>query len=259
MNYYKRHIGDYSKKAGRLSMLQHGAYNQLIDACYDREKFPTRAEAVDWVWAITVEEIAAVDFVLNRFFKLVDGVYVQDRIQEELDRYHQNAATNKRIAQEREANRRKKKSTDRKQGVDGSPPNQEPRTTNQEPRTTKKSIPAEPKYSPQDLEFSKQMLETLRFDDPEFKQPNLEQWAKTIRLMRERDNRQLDKMGIVWQWARSNHFWQANILSADSFRRNYDKLTAQIRRQQNPPPLTGRQIVRAKIMDIEDISWGDGL
>ena len=37
MHYYKRNIGDYHKKAGRLSMIEHGAYTLLIDACYDRE------------------------------------------------------------------------------------------------------------------------------------------------------------------------------------------------------------------------------
>ena len=46
MHYYKRNLGDYAKKAGRLSMLQHGSYTLLIDACYDREQFPTLEEAI---------------------------------------------------------------------------------------------------------------------------------------------------------------------------------------------------------------------
>jgi len=29
MHYFKRNIGDYHKKAGRLSMLEHGAYTLL--------------------------------------------------------------------------------------------------------------------------------------------------------------------------------------------------------------------------------------
>lgn len=40
LHYYKRNIGDYEKKAGRPSMLEHGACTLLIDACYDREQFP---------------------------------------------------------------------------------------------------------------------------------------------------------------------------------------------------------------------------
>lgn len=88
MHYYKRNLGDYSKKAGRLSILQHGVYNLLIDACYDREKFPTLEDAIDWTWAGTTEEIEAVKFVLSKFFKLENGVYVQSRIQEEIAEYH---------------------------------------------------------------------------------------------------------------------------------------------------------------------------
>jgi uncharacterized protein YdaU (DUF1376 family) len=133
MHYYKRNLGDYAKKTGRLTMLQHGAYTLLIDACYDREVFPTLEQAIDWTWASTDAEIDAVKFVLSRFFKLSsDGQYVQDRILEELLQYHKNADTNKRIAIERET-KRKEKSTNREQVVDEPPPNQEPLTNNQEP------------------------------------------------------------------------------------------------------------------------------
>jgi uncharacterized protein YdaU (DUF1376 family) len=133
MHYYKRNLGDYAKKAGRLTMLQHGAYTLLTDACYDREKFPTLDQAIDWTWASTEAEIEAVKFVLTRFFELdKDGQYVQNRILEELLHYHKNADTNKRIADEREA-KRKEQRTKREQSVNEAPPNQEPITNNQEP------------------------------------------------------------------------------------------------------------------------------
>lgn len=142
MHYYKRNLGDYAKKAGRLSMLQHGSYTLLIDACYDREQFPTLDEAIEWTWASTTEEIEAVKFVLNRFFKLSqDGQYVQDRILQELLEYHAKADKNKTIAIERETKRkekstnRAKETTKRARDVNEAPPNQEPITINQEPLT----------------------------------------------------------------------------------------------------------------------------
>ena len=135
MHYYKKNIGDYAKKAGRLTMLQHGAYTLLLDSCYDRERFPTLEEAVEWTWASTKEEVEAVEFVLRKFFVLEDGRYTQNRIVEELEKFHANSETNKRIAIEREA-KRKEKSTKRVQVVDEPPPNQEPRTNNQEPEVT---------------------------------------------------------------------------------------------------------------------------
>ena len=70
MHYYKRNLGDYAKKAGRLTMLQHGAYTLLIDSCYDREIFPTLEQALEWTWASTEAEVDAVKFVLSRFFEL---------------------------------------------------------------------------------------------------------------------------------------------------------------------------------------------
>ena len=107
MHYYKRNLGDYAKKAGRLTMLQHGSYTLLIDACYDREKFPTMDEAIEWAWASTPDEVHAVQFVLSKFFTLENGVYVQNRIRQELDEFHAKSAINTRIAIDREAKRAK--------------------------------------------------------------------------------------------------------------------------------------------------------
>lgn len=139
MYYYKKNIGDYYKKTGRLSMLEHGAYTLLIDACYDRERFPTLEEALDWTWARTDAEIEAVKFVLSKFFELNDGIYTQSRISDELMNYHALSEKNSRIAKQREENRRKRKRIEHEACTDGSrfedeaPPNQEPRTNNQEP------------------------------------------------------------------------------------------------------------------------------
>jgi uncharacterized protein YdaU (DUF1376 family) len=134
VHYYKRNLGDYAKKAGRLTMLQHGAYTLLIDSCYDRELFPTLDQALEWTWASTEAEVEAVKFVLSRFFTIdKDGCYVQDRILQELLEYHAKADTNKRIAIERET-KRKEKSTNREQVVDETPPNHKPITINQEPK-----------------------------------------------------------------------------------------------------------------------------
>lgn len=157
MHYYKRNIGDYAKKAGRLSMLQHGSYTLLIDACYDREQFPTLEEALEWTWASTADEIEAVTFVLRKFFTLENGVYVQKRLQEEINEYHNKAETNKRIAIERETNRAEKR-TNRSPDVNAPseagnepPPNHKPITINQEPKEERERAKALP--CPDDVEL----------------------------------------------------------------------------------------------------------
>jgi uncharacterized protein YdaU (DUF1376 family) len=109
-------------------MIEHGAYTLLIDACYDRERFPTRDEAIQWCWARTTEEISAVDFVLSMFFAFEDGAYTQKRIKEEVEIYHRNASINKEIAIKREEGKRERART-----VNEPPPNQEPITNNHKP------------------------------------------------------------------------------------------------------------------------------
>jgi len=81
----------------------------LMDAIYDREQFPTEDEAIDWTWARTDEEIEAVKFVLRKFFMFENGVYVQSRIQDELNAYKETCEKNARIAKEREEKRKTSK------------------------------------------------------------------------------------------------------------------------------------------------------
>lgn len=168
MHYYKKNLGDYAKKAGKLSMLQHGSYTLLIDACYDREKFPTLDEAIDWTWASNTEEIEAVTFVLKKFFTLENGVYVQNHIKEDLAEYHAKAETNKRIATERET-KRKEKSTVRTPVVNEAPPNQEPITNNHKPVTKEYKAQAPSAYAdllsevaPQVVDDWKQLRKTKK-------------------------------------------------------------------------------------------------
>ena len=124
-------------------MLQHGSYTLLIDACYDREHFPTLEDAYEWTWASTNEEKEAVAFVLHKFFTLENGVYVQKRIQEEIEDFHSKAETNKRIALERETSR-KANNTNRARTVNEPPPNHKPITNNQEPNKRNTSAIAPP-------------------------------------------------------------------------------------------------------------------
>lgn len=136
-------------------MQQHGAYTLLIDACYDREQFPTEEQAIEWVWASTEAEIEAVMFVLRKFFTEVDGVFVQSRISDELTDYRDKADKNRQIAIDREAKRRENR-TSKHDPCTGclhneheSPPNQEPVTSNQEPRANN-----DKNQSSQKLDFS---------------------------------------------------------------------------------------------------------
>jgi len=139
VHYFKRNIGDYHKKAGRLSMLEHGAYTLLLDACYDRERFPTIDEALEWSWARTDDEVLAVKFVLSKFFTLDDSVYFQQRVKDEIDAYRAKSVKNQEIALAREAARRSSRERIEHETCteDHLTINQEPLTKNQEPIESK--------------------------------------------------------------------------------------------------------------------------
>lgn len=84
MNYYKRHIGDYAKKTRHLSTWEHGAYTLILDAYYDREQPPTTEEAMRWACAKEPNEKRTVSDLLAEFFTLVDGRWVQQRVEDEI-------------------------------------------------------------------------------------------------------------------------------------------------------------------------------
>jgi uncharacterized protein YdaU (DUF1376 family) len=84
MNFYKRHIGDYIKKAGHLTLLEHGIYARLMDVYYTREAGIPEDKAARLIGARTKDEQQALASVLEEFFDLVDGTWVQNRCEEEV-------------------------------------------------------------------------------------------------------------------------------------------------------------------------------
>lgn len=111
MNFYKRHLGDIAKATGHLSQGEMGAYDLLLDWCYSNEKpIPARkGDAYRIARATSKGERDNVDRVLNDFFVMVGDGFTQKRVLEEIDRANSQADTNRRIAEEREANKRSRK------------------------------------------------------------------------------------------------------------------------------------------------------
>jgi len=89
VNYYERYLGDYQRDTGDLSMIEHGAYGQLLDHYYATE-MPLPAEKARLYRvcrAILPDEQAAVDMVVDRFFPIgSDGFRHNWRADEEIDK-----------------------------------------------------------------------------------------------------------------------------------------------------------------------------
>lgn len=241
MHYYKRNLGDYSKKAGRLSILQHGVYNLLLDACYDREKFPTREEAIDWTWAASKEELEAVDLVLRKFFEEDEnGVFIQSRIKEELEAYWKRCGQNRKNRSSENNDESLENGDDLFSSGEGNDENSnatinhKPLTTNQEPKEDKKTSSRQktkpPKWTQEDRDLAAYMLKQIREVAPSAK--GSKGWPDHIRLMRERDGHSHAQIRAMFDWANNDDFWKANILSPETLRKQWPKLEA----KRNSPP-----------------------
>lgn len=84
MNYYERHLGDYARDTAHLTMMEHGAYSILLDRYYATEAGIPADQVHRLARARTKEERQAVDTVLHEFFILIDGIWINQRAEEEI-------------------------------------------------------------------------------------------------------------------------------------------------------------------------------
>ena len=111
MNFYKHHIGDYSQATAHLSFIEDAAYSRLLRKYYSDEKpIPgTLKVALRLIGAHSREEKFAIETILNEFFLFdaAENVWRNKRADEEIARADAQAETNRRIAIEREASKKK--------------------------------------------------------------------------------------------------------------------------------------------------------
>ena len=163
MNHYPRHIGDYLRDTGHLSLLEHGAYSRLLDLYY-LNNGPLQLTVDDLIRKLSAraqDEREAVERVLREFFAHCNGVWSHKRADKELEKY-QSLSEQQRAR----VSKRWSKNTDGIPTVSENIPtvsenipqvyqspytdtgiptkNQEPRTKNHKPRTKLKSTPLNP-------------------------------------------------------------------------------------------------------------------
>lgn len=120
MNYYKRHIGDYLKDTAHLSLLEHGVYARLLDVYYTRESAIPDAQAARLIGARSEAEREAMQLVLEEFFELRDGAWIQHRCERELAEKEIKAETN-RVNGKRGGRPKKVTEQEPKQAANGNP------------------------------------------------------------------------------------------------------------------------------------------
>lgn len=84
------------------------------------------------------------------------------------------------------------------------------------------------KFNDEQMRFAEWVFGKVKSVMPSMKNPNLDNWANTARLMCDSDGLTLKRMAVVFNWANSNNFWQSNILSMDKFRKQFAQLEAKM-------------------------------
>lgn len=106
--------------------------------------------------------------------------------------------------------------------------------------------------SAEDLKTAQWISARVKLINPACKAPDMTSWSNTVRLMRQIDNRSHQDICALYDWASKHHFWQTNILSPESLRKQWDKLTM----QRNAG---GEQRAAKPDLDFNNTDWAYGV
>lgn len=236
MNYYRRYLGDYMRDTMHLSMMEHGAYNLLLDAYYATGKpHPKDYGALYRICrAVTKAEQEAVRRVADEFFKVgSDDLRHNPRADDEI------GIAQSTIEKQRESG---VNSAAKRWGQNGSTYGSaiQPPTTNHQPNKKENSSK---KFDEVDMATAREMFSLILTLNPKHKEPSFEAWANDIRLIRERDGRTTDEIRSLFAWANGHDFWKTNILSPVKLREQWDKLTIQRNSKPSTKNVSGRKTI----------------
>ena len=104
----------------------------------------------------------------------------------------------------------------------------------------------------EDLKTAQWISTRVKVINPSCKAPDITSWSNTVRLMRQIDNRSHQDICALYDWASKHHFWQTNVLSPESLRKQWDKLTMQ--RNAGGEQRTGKPD-----LDFNNTDWAYGV
>lgn len=142
MNFYKHHIGDYRRDTGHLTLIEHGAYRQLLDTYYlNEEPIPDDDEQIcRRLSARTEPERQAALDMLREFFRRTERGWVHGRCDAEIAEYHSRAdmarANGKRGGRPKKTESVPEQNQVGTDGETGSKANHKPETKNHKPSSS---------------------------------------------------------------------------------------------------------------------------
>jgi uncharacterized protein YdaU (DUF1376 family) len=132
MHYFEYNIKDYRADAFQLTLIQHGAYRQLIDQYYLNEK-PLTLDIDDLCYELLIrgdDEKKAIVFILEKFFDKTEDGYAHKRCDVVIKKYKAKSNQSRNAVNTRWAKEKGKDTDVIRESYD--------RNTNQEPLTNNK-------------------------------------------------------------------------------------------------------------------------
>src|SRR5699024_1821769 len=74
------------------------------------------------------------------------------------------------------------------------------------------------KFETHHLRLAELLFKEMKKNNESVREPNLDNWANTFRLMMERDNRTGKEIQDIILFSQQHHFWYKNIMSANKLR-----------------------------------------
>lgn len=87
---------------------------------------------------------------------------------------------------------------------------------------------ASPPPSPEAQALCAFFFEKIRERNPEFKEPNLEKWAREMDALLRIDKREVEKVKALILWASQHKWWKAACLSPAKLRKDFDAMSMQM-------------------------------
>lgn len=270
--------GDYDRDTKALSMLEHGAYFNLLRHVWSTgEPIRNHASACRIAYAIASEEHDAVAYILHKFFVETEEGFINEKAMKILAQQAEKSSKAAESAKKRwdkqtgknangDANAyAKANATEYANGYANQNQNQSSLLRKEyiapSDSKKKKSPPGEEPQQYQEL--AAWFYEELLKRKPRTDKPNQNSWAKDLRLTCETDNRSIEEIKKALIWAHDvDSFWGRVCLSPDSLRRNWVKIWAAIDTKPKQPyqihstALPGNQITPAHMRQsgVIDIS-----
>lgn len=231
MHYYTKNIADFNNATRHLTRQERSIYSDLLELQYDLEH--PIPDDLDWICrrilAFSESERTDVERMLNEYFDSVEQGFSNARAEREINHFigkrEKAIAAGKASGEARKRN--KKPAKTRRSNIVEQPLNE--RLKDVEPTNNQELITK--KYIPEDFTLAEFISEGVLQVVPKAKKPNLESWADTIRLMRERDGLEHDEIQSVFEWANDDNFWQMNILSPSKLREQFPRLQAEMNKK----------------------------